>query len=335
MKVFDSACFRMTGWYVAILMAISLAFSIWVYSAARHELRIGLEAQTSELTHRPSGRVIIASDEARAAVEQRLAESRQRLLISLIVFNAIVLAAGALGGYFLAKRTLRPIREAAEAQNRFTADASHELRTPLTAMKAEIEVGMRDKNLSHNEAVALLNSNLEEVDRLGGLAESLLTLTQSDEPLELRPVNLAKAVAKAAKRVHPLAAGKSIAIEQELGAVTVQGDAQALDKIICILLDNAIKYSPESTAVILKTYPKDGHGVLEVHDQGVGIKATELPHIFDRFYRADTSRTKNRVPGHGLGLSIAQKLAHQMHADIEASSTPGKGSVFRVEIAAT
>jgi signal transduction histidine kinase len=112
----------------------------------------------------------------------------------------------------------------------------------------------------------------------------------------------------------------------------VSGDEQALDKIACILLENAIKYSLDGKTIKLRTYQKDGHGFLEVQDEGIGIKASELPHIFDRFYRADSSRSKTHVAGHGLGLAIAQKLVEKMDGKITATSTPGKGSTFTVRI---
>jgi signal transduction histidine kinase len=326
MKLFDTAYIKLTAWYVAIIMVISLLFSVWVYNQARSELAFGI------------GRVVelrqFGNGEIRTVINDRLADSRNRLLGNLLLFNLFVLIAGAAGSYWLARRTMCPVEEAVEAQHRFTADASHELRTPLAAMKAEIEVGLRDRKLTKEEAIELLRSNLEEVDRLGNLADGLLALTQADKTVQLAPVALEDVAGKVAKRLQPLADAKKITIKKDLTPVVVQAEEQALDKIIGILLDNAIKYSPENTEITLRTHQKDGHGYLEVQDQGIGIKASELPHIFDRFYRADISRTKQNVPGHGLGLSIAQKLADSLHAKLTATSTPGKGSCFVVAIKA-
>ncbi len=329
MRLFDAAYLRLTAWYVLIIMAISLLFSGWVYSQARQELQFGFNS----IVHYNAVDAVRWAPYDRLIADQ-LEASRRRLILRLVSLNLVVLAVGAAASYLLARRTLQPIEEAVEAQHRFTADASHELRTPLAAMKAEIEVGLRDKAITKAEAVALLQSNLEEVNRLGGLAEGLLTLTQTDDGLVLAPMPLGDAVAKVAQRLQPLAEAKHIEIVRQLEPVVVQAEAQALDKITGILLDNAIKYSPENTEVTLRTYQKDGHGYLEVVDQGIGIKASELPHIFDRFYRADTSRTKTQIPGHGLGLSIAQKLAENVHGHITAESAPGKGSVFRLDLAA-
>lgn len=321
--LFDAAYLRLTAWYVAIIMAISLAFSIWVYNQAANELRFGLQQSDSIIFRTP----------AQAYIEERLDVTRQRLIGNLVLLNVVVLIAGAGASYLLARRTMQPIVDALDAQERFTADASHELRTPLAAMKTEIEVGLRDGKITKDEAIELLKSNLEEVDRLGSLAEGLLTLTQTgDAPLELKPVSLEEVVGAMVKRMQPLADAKKVTIKKDLQPVIVQANEPALEKIIGILLDNAIKYSPEKSVVTVKTYPKDGHSVLEVQDRGVGIKATELPHIFDRFYRADTSRTKQAISGHGLGLSIAQKLATQMQTKITANSTTGKGSVFKLRL---
>lgn len=326
MKLFSVAYLRLTACYVAIIMVISLLFSVWVYNQAQSELRTGIN-KVIELkpvdANRPYG----------AVVDQRLADSQGRLLNQLVLLNAAVLVVGAGASYWLARRTMRPIEEAVEAQERFTADASHELRTPLAAMKAEIEVGLREgKKLSRDDAVLLLQSNLEEVERLGGLAEGLLALTQNDEMLPLKSVELSEIANKAASRVQAFAQTKQIELVSDLQPVQVLGDEATLNKIIGILLDNAIKYSPEKTKIAIRSYQQDGVGVLEIADQGRGIKASELPHIFERFYRADASRSKSQVSGHGLGLSIAQKLAEASQIKITASSIPGKGSVFTLRI---
>lgn len=327
LRLFDAVYVRMTLWYVAIIMTISLVFSFWVYTQASNELRSGLKR-----TFQVEPLISQGPTSFGAVIEERLDDSRSRLLGNLVLLNTFVLVAGAAASYWLARRTMQPVEEAVEAQERFTADASHELRTPLAAMKTEIEVGLRDKALSKSDAVALLKSNLEEVDRLGNLAEGLLTLTQNDSTLTAKPVALEDTAGKAAKRLQPLADAKKVAVKRELVPVVITGDETAVDKIVSILLDNAIKYSLENTTVSLATSQKNGHGYVEVRDEGVGIKASELPHIFDRFYRADSSRSKTHVAGHGLGLSIAQRLAEQMGGKITASSAPGKGSVFYLKL---
>lgn len=329
MRLFDVAYLKLTGWYVAIIMAISLLFSVWVYNQANAELQLELNrfVHIGPLMDPESGTL-------RTIIQDQLDDSRHRIIVRLVSLNLIVFAVGAAASYLLARRTLSPIEESVEAQHRFTADASHELRTPLAAMKAEIEVGLRDKKLTKEDAIELLQSNLEEVDRLGVLAEGLLALTQDHPTPTLVPVSLEEVAGKVAKRLQPLADAKNITIKRELQPVIVLADEASLDKIIGILLDNAIKYSSDNTEIAMRTYQKDGHAYVEVKDQGIGIKASELAHIFDRFYRADSSRSKTQVPGHGLGLSIAQKLAETLDARITATSTPGKGSIFTVKLSA-
>jgi signal transduction histidine kinase len=330
MKIFDAAYVRLTGWYVAIIMVISLLFSVWVYNQAAQELRFGLSRLNTPMQQGPFE--YVPTDDFRTFLEERLQDSHRRLVVRLVGLNIAVLLVGAGASYWLARRTMRPIEEAVEAQHRFTADASHELRTPLAAMKTEIEVGLRDKNLSKQEAVDLLQSNLEEIDRLGTLADGLLTLTQTTGTPTMQPVSLEEVTGRVAKRLQPLADKKQIVVKRELTPVVLPTDAVVVDKIVGILLDNAIKYSPEQTTITLSTAEKDGHGCVSIVDQGIGIKASELPHIFDRFYRADTSRSKTHVPGNGLGLSIAQKLAENIGGHITVTSAPGAGSTFVLRI---
>lgn len=332
MKIFDAAYLRLTGWYVLIIMTISILFSVWVYNQARDELKFGLTNAPLIVEDNRSGH---GRQDFAVIVNDRLEDSRRRLIVRLSFLNLGVFLVGAAGSYLLARRTMQPVEEAVEAQHRFTADASHELRTPLAAMKTEIEVGLRDQTLSKSEAVELLKSNLEEINRLGMLTEGLLALSQSDDtPPAVVPVSLEDVTAKVAKRLQPLAEAKHIKIERDLQPVIVLANEDAVDKIVGILLDNAIKYSLEKTTVHVSVHGKDDHGYVTITDQGIGIKATELPHIFDRFYRADSSRSKAHVAGHGLGLSIAQTLAESLDGHITAKSTQDKGSTFTLKLPA-
>ncbi len=319
--MFESAITRLTMWYVAIIMAISLLFSAWVYNAAVNELRGGLQHGAVRIT---IGKVDLTS-----IIDDELLASRQRLVVNLVLFNTAVLVVGAGASYLLARRTLRPIEESVEAQNRFTADASHELRTPLAAMKAEIEVALRDKNLKTQEARELLASNLEEIDRLSGLAEGLLTLARSDASPEMEVVDLSEVTAKVVKRLQPLAHVKDVHIALKTAPVKVRADYAHTDKIIGIIVDNAIKYSGRGQRVTVAVSRHDGYGLVAIDDKGRGIKEADLPHIFDRFYRADSARSSN---GYGLGLAIAKKLAGDMRGFITATSEVGKGSSFELRL---
>lgn len=329
--MFDSAYLKLTAWYVTIIMAISVLFSVWIYREATLELQTGFERQGTAL-QQPLYSMPEKLQIIRSVAADQLEASRARLLANLVYLNLLVLGVGGAASYVLAKRTMRPIEDALEAQNRFTADASHELRTPLTAMKTEIEVSLRDQDLSVKEAKKLLQSNLEEIDRLTSLAEDLLVLASDNKAQPPQPVNLGPLINQVSKRLKPLADSRRIIIKQQLRALQVVSDEAHLDKIIGILLDNAIKYSPEGKAVTITTSIQGSNGQLIIADEGVGIKGVDLPHIFERFYRADTARSKEKIAGHGLGLSIAKKLTEQLGGEIVVESEAGKGSTFTITL---
>jgi len=318
---------------MVILMAISTVFSVVLYSFAERELSTSLQQQYVRIYD-------LADLEGSTPpyspwqIRNELKAAQGRLIFELAYFNLIILILGSGVSYWLAKRTVRPIEEALEAQSRFTADASHELRTPLAAMQTEIEVAKRDKNLTKAETQKLLDSNLEEVGKLRALADGLLRLARNDTAqLAVEPVSLAAVAEAAVKRVAILAKEKGITIKRHTKAdVVVQGSSQGLTDIAVILLDNAIKYSPAKTTVVLAVSRQGRQGCITVSDEGPGIAEEDLPHIFERFYRADASRTRNQVEGHGLGLSIARKIADLHEGKIEASNRSGKGAEFRLAL---
>ncbi|HSE61830.1 MAG TPA: sensor histidine kinase, partial [Candidatus Saccharimonadales bacterium] len=130
----------------------------------------------------------------------------------------------------------------------------------------------------------------------------------------------------------PLADAKRIELKKEFTEVKVMADEKNLALLVGILLDNAIKYSPEKTVITVRIERKDNHGLISVIDKGPGIAADDLPHIFERFFRADSSRTKEQVAGNGLGLSIAQKTAAALNGAIIAKSEVGEGSTFTLRL---
>ena len=218
--------------------------------------------------------------------------------------------------------------EALSRQRRFAADASHELRTPLTSIAGYAQMleewGLRDPRTAR-EGVAAIR---QESERMQRLVEGLLALTRGDEgaPLEIEHHDLA-AVAEEAARTAPTAAGEKIAVrylppEQPVNAPF---DRNRIQQVASILLDNALKYTPEGGKVTVTVRESNGWAALEVSDTGVGIPEDQLPLIFERFYRADKARASS---GAGLGLSIARQIAEAHGGKIEVESTPGKGSTF-------
>jgi two-component system, OmpR family, sensor histidine kinase CiaH len=324
----NAAVLRLTGWYVGIIMLLSLGFSVALYNIYAVQLRGDLQRQTGLVRQ-----FIIDQDRYLPLRSAQFEESLAHIRGNLVLLNVLMLCVGGVVSYALARRHLRPVAEALEAQTRFTADASHELRTPLTAMQTETEVALRNPGLTKAEATKLLASNLEEVGKLRSLSEGLLKLAQSDgKELQFESVSLEEIAVEAVNRFIPAAQAKQVSIDNDVGPLEVRGDQQNLIELMAILLDNAIKYSPSGSTVTLKAKQHGKLVHLSVSDHGYGIKASDLPHIFERFYRSDQSRSKEKTAGYGLGLSIARHIVEAHQGTIEVRSTPGKGSTFTVKL---
>lgn len=315
-------------------MAISVLFSWVIYSVSMRELNTSLHRQDTIFRNLPEfGDNDSTYLTQLPDVQLTAAEHRLQLNLTTLNLGILVLAGGA--SFWLARRTLQPIESALETQGRFTADASHELRTPLTAMKTEIEVALREPELGSPEAKILLQSNLEEISKLESLSNALLQLAQHDSTKPSQDVSALPAVAAdALSRLHKVIKQRGVFINNEITAGHVIGDHDSLVELIVILLDNAIKYSDRKATVVLSARQRGHVAEISVRDHGRGIKASEIPHLFDRFYRADASRSKDKVEGYGLGLSIAKKIVDMHRGTIEVSSTPGKGSTFTVKLPA-
>jgi signal transduction histidine kinase len=326
--MFQSARIRLTFWYVTIIALISLSFSAIVYRYVSWELTRGFTLAEYRLRGQP-----VPPQKVRIILEDELAEAKKIVLFRLFTINGVILLASGMASYFLAGITLMPIEETLEDQKRFVSDASHELRTSLTSLKTEIEVGLRNKKLKAKDAKDLLKSNLEEVDKMQKLSNYLLNLSryQSDgSGVEFELINLKEIVENVIEKMEPVAKEKNKKIVKDLEDVKIKGNDVSLIELTTILLDNALKYSGEGKKVVVKLGSSKKNAILEIQDFGIGIRKTEIPHIFDRFFRADSSRNKETIDGFGLGLSIAKKIAEIHRGEIKVTSTVGKGSTFNV-----
>ena len=333
--MFQSATLKLTVWYLALMMGVSLAFSLVLYNSSAESLSVAYEHQRAAIKQQFFNVFGLAPSAATfdRLRDNEISAAQQRLMANLTLANLGVLAVGGAASFYLARRTLRPIEQTLEAQVRFTADASHELRTPLTAMQTEIEVALRDKNLSLAETRELLESNLEEVRRLQDLSNGLLALANQDqEHFEPERVQTGAVLKDALARTAKMAQHKRIMIENKATNQHVWGSKDGLVQLFAILLDNALKYSPADSTITLTSRAKGGNAYIAVEDHGHGIGTEDLPHIFDRLYRADSSRTKGKVSGYGLGLSIAQKIVELHKGAIEVTSKVGDGSTFTVRV---
>jgi len=338
--VFARATTRLVVLFTAIVVALVVVSGVVMYLTVRTNITGVVQGRTGE-----SG----------TEVERELAsQSISRLRWQLVALDGVIIVAVGALGFWYARRTLRPIRELYGAQKRFVADASHELRTPLAIMKADFEVALRDEAGGQvpprdsgeaggqvpagqtDELREALGSGLEEVDRMSAIVDDLLLLSRIDahqEELRFAPVDLVELVRGTAEGMRNIGekVGVAVAVTAPSGAVTATADATHLERALRNVLRNAIEHSSPGGGVNVALTVAGDAAVVRVTDQGVGIAAADLDHVFDRFYRADSSRSRDRG-GSGLGLAIARWIVERHGGAITAESTQGKGTTMALHV---
>jgi two-component system, OmpR family, sensor histidine kinase CiaH len=332
--MFQKARVKLTSWYLLIIMLISITFSMVIYSGVNGEL--GRFQRAQEMRLRRERELILPAPlppELNRVDVQFINAARMRLTLTLILINLGIFGIAGVAGYFLAGRTLKPIQEMVNEQNRFITDASHELRTPLTSLRTSIEVNLRNKDIALDEAKKLMKSNLEDVESLQVLSDGLIKLAYYQKPngnLNFEDLSLKEIINSAVDRVKAMAFSQKIKINVKAENYKIKGDKKSLIELFTILLDNAIKYGRKNSAIMILANKQDGKTTISVSDKGIGIADQDLPHIFDRFYRAEKSRSKANVSGYGLGLSIAKKIVEAHRGVINVRSEKDKGTTFTV-----
>jgi len=335
---------RLALTYLAIIMVLSVSFSLIFYRTSTVNLEIRVQpgqnalyvAQEGEVNGMPLNGPINhpqAVDVAslNAQLQKRTHQIKVSLSKRLILLNIGALTAGALFSYYLARRTLHPIEVATDAQARFASDASHELRTPIAALRVRNEVTLRKPNLTITEAREAIKTSIDQAIKLEKLSDGLLRLSRNDTSgIRSDSILVNEMVTEAINHVVVPAQSKHIKIDDTIPDMRVIADADSIIQVITILLDNAIKYSHGGSVVLVEATVEGKYCALHIKDMGAGIRATDLPHIFERFYRADYSRTKQGEQGYGLGLSIARKLIIQNKGRIAVQSVIGEGSTFSI-----
>lgn len=296
----------------------------------------------------------IRNEQKKEAQMPTAADIRADLIASLIFVNGILLLIASIASYWLARLTLKPIQVAYEKQRRFLGDASHELRTPLSILQIELENELHSqKDEQKREDI---HSKLEEVQRMSKLVGDLLTLSRLDDDAtprlrktsRLTIVEFSSLINKIIERLAPLAHTHSVSLSyiDEINNAqnastkapafknkTVIIDEELLSHALTNLIQNAIFYNKKDGSVQVKMKPHGKRIRVTITDTGVGINEHDLQHIFDRFYRADKSRTRSNVKhsGSGLGLSIAKTTLAHMNATLYLTSEVDKGTIATVE----
>jgi heavy metal sensor kinase len=233
-------------------------------------------------------------------------------------------------------RMIARLDDAFQHIHRFTADASHELRTPLTILQLELEDLVQNERLDA-ALVDRVGSALEETGRMSHIVENLLTISRLDAgelKMDKAQLDLGQLASSTTEQMRLLAEEKSIRLQcHTADEVYIEGDRSRLQQVIVNLVDNAIKYTSEGGEVEVRVRLEANTAILEVSDNGAGISAYALPHVFERFFRADKARSRD-LGGAGLGLAIVKSICIAHGAEIRVSSEEGRGSCFTVELAA-
>ena len=238
--------------------------------------------------------------------------------------------------YWLAGRNIKPVKEMYEKLQQFTADASHEMRTPLAVMRLAVDSIRMDDDTKlsefSEESLGMLDS---ENRRLTTLTENLMSLARSDAEtlnLEMKKVNLSELCENVSTKLALITEEKNISLMNltEEG-LSLRGNASSLERLLIILLDNSIKYSPEGSQIKLKAYQAGSHIIIDVIDEGEGIADEDKAKVFDRFYRVDKARSRAQG-GLGLGLSLASAIVKAHHGQIFCLDNKPQGTIMRVTI---
>jgi len=231
-------------------------------------------------------------------------------------------------------RMIGRLEDALDHNRRFSADVSHELRTPLTILRGELEHVIQLRGLQP-EVTDSVGSALEEIERLANIVESLLAISRLDSGgagIEYNPFDLNALARTTTEQMHLLASEKRISLTcASTGPVQVIGDETRIKQVLVNLLDNAIKYTRTNGHVVVTTGAAENNAVLRVSDDGVGIPAASLPHVFERFYRAEKARSRG-VSGFGLGLSTVDAVCRAHGGAVSIESAEGQGTTVTVKL---
>ncbi len=229
---------------------------------------------------------------------------------------------------------LERLEKAVAQMKDFTASISHELRTPLTALRGEAEIALAHAG-AESECRRVLESQLEEFEKLSSMINQMLTLARAEAgqiELARETANLSALAGSVVEQMEPVASTKGISLtarhERE---VVVSGDSGWLERAILNLIDNAIKFTPQGGTVEVRVGAQGNEAILEVIDSGIGISQQSMPHVFERFYRVDPSRT-SETEGTGLGLSLVEWIVREHRGRVGVESRLGHGSTFRITL---
>ena len=331
--MFNKARKNLTISYLVIIAIISFTVSGIIYKEVENTAKKELIKQDLFIEKRFK-RVILNDGKLRDDMlqsDKTLSEIRKNTVINLGLLNLFILFVTSILGYWFAGKTLKPIQDNDKKQKEFLANASHELKTPLTSLKTQMEVAIRDKNISIEEAKEILKSGVEDINYLNKIVSNFLTigkLQENQQKINVVSVDLKSALDETILRYKDRILDRKIIIENKVKETNIKADEFLIKELFGILIDNSIKYlKPYGLITILVEKHKDFY-LINFTDNGLGISKEDLPHIFERFYKTDKSRNRLDTEGSGLGLTIAREIMNKHKGSIICKSEIGKYTTF-------
>lgn len=330
--MFKHARIKLTAYYLLVIMFVTLSFSTIVYTSTTSRIQRGLEMQEKRIRNKIPPTPGFSKEPF--LDNQIVSEIKRDTLITLLLINILILVVIGVPGYWLAGKTLKPIEEITDKQKRFIADAAHELKTPLTALKTNIEVNLRSKNMDIKKARVVLEDTVKDVDYLNLLTNSLIKQSrcQNKPDMEKENFEIIKTIEEIITRLTPKMKEKNIKVSITGEKLEIKANKESITELFTILIDNAIKFNKDSGKIEVAVKKINDRVVIVFKDTGEGINNEDLSKIFDRFYKTDVSRSKNQVGGFGLGLSIAKEIVEAHDGNITVSSKKGEGSEFVINL---
>ncbi len=314
-NIFQKARIKLTLYYIGIMAVILFTFSSVLIFTIESKIRQGFR-----------DRIIMTETEGDPV--QNTSDDIEMLIY---IVDGILLVIIGFSSYFLAGKTLKPIKEALDAQKKFSADASHDLRTPLAIMTTESEVILQNKSASTDELRNTIGSNLEETKKMSKLVNDLLLISRGDNQASIysyTEINLHKFISATVAKIKPQAESKGLGLNLcEYKEILVTIDEDNFERAILNILQNAIKYS-EVGSISIELSNTINSIYIVIKDTGVGINQKDLSYVFDRFYKAEHSR--NDSSSSGLGLPIAKLIIEEHMGSIAIESEVNKGTIVTI-----
>ena len=311
--MFKKARLKLSLFYVLIIAIGMIIFSVIFYSYSVRDIKHDISQDTT------------VTAQVRTNI---LNHTLDELETSIIIANIVILIVLGFLSYVLAGKTLDPIHEALGAQERFSANASHELRTPLAIMKIENELFLQDSKITPETARLLAQSNLEEINRMAGMVDSLLSLARSKtikQTMRHEPVPLSGIAQSIGTRIQKLNASKNIQLALSIEPnVTISGDKKLIEQALTNIIQNAFAYTNQGM-ITINVRKNNSEAITTISDSGIGINEKDLGRITEPFFKTDTSRNQSPT-SMGLGLSIVQEIVTLHKGTLAIASTLHKGT---------